>query len=64
MPLGKGTNVLELCKQLEIVEQTCYRWRQEYGGMQSEMAKELKSLQKENAWLKKPVAEHSTRLLF
>ena len=56
MPLGKGTNVLELCKQLEIVEQTCYRWRQEYGGMQSEMAKELKALQKKNARVKKMVA--------
>jgi len=55
--LGKGKKVPEVCKVLGIVEQTYYRWRQKYGGMQPEMAKELKSLQKENARLKKVVAE-------
>ena len=49
----------ELCKQLEIAEQTYYRWRQKVGGMQPEMAKELKALQKENAPLKKMVAEQA-----
>ena len=57
--LGKGTKVPELCKQLEIAEQTYYRWWQKYGGMQPEMAKELKALQKENARLKKMVAEQA-----
>ena len=57
--LGKGTKVPELCKQLEIAEQTYYRWRQKYGGMQPEMAKELKALQKENVRLKKMVAEQA-----
>ena len=57
--LGKGTKVPELCKQLEIAEQTYYRWRQKYGGMQPEMAKELKALQKENTRLKKMVAEQA-----
>ena len=55
--LGKGARVPEVCKQLEITGQTYYRWRQKYGGMQPEMAKELKALQKENARLKKMVAE-------
>ena len=55
--LGKGLKVPEICKQLEITEQTYYRWRQKYGGMQPEMAKELKALQKENARLKKVVAD-------
>ena len=55
--LGKGTKVPEVCKQLEITEQTYYRWRQKYGGMHPEMAKELKALQKENSRLKKMVAE-------
>ena len=55
--LGKGTNVLELRKQLEITEQTCYRRRQKYGGTQPKMAKELKALQKKNARVKKMVAE-------
>ena len=49
----------ELCKQLEISEKTYCRWRQKYGGMQPEMAKELKALQKENARLKKMVAEQA-----
>ena len=44
---------------LEISEQTHYRWRQKYGGMQPEMAKQLKALQKENARLKKMVAEQA-----
>ena len=57
--LGKGAKVPEVCKQLEITDQTYYRWRQKYGGMQPEMAKELKALQKENARLKKMVAEQA-----
>ena len=57
--LGKGMNVPEVCKQLEIAEQTYYRWRRKYGGMQPEMAKELKALQKENSRLKKIVAEQA-----
>ena len=57
--LGQGTKVPEICKQFEIAEQTYYRWRQKYGGMQPEMAKELKSLQKENSRLKKMVAEQA-----
>ncbi len=57
--LGQGTKVPEICKQFEIAEQTYYRWRQKYGGMQPEMAKELKGLQKENSRLKKMVAEQA-----
>ena len=48
-----------ICKALEITEQTYYRWRQKYGGMQPEMAKELKALQKESARLKKLVADQA-----
>jgi transposase-like protein len=57
--LGKKQKVPEICKSLEITEQTYYRWRQKYGGMAPEMSKELKSLQKENARLKKLVAEQA-----
>ena len=39
--LGKGKKVSEICKLLEVTEQTDYRWRQKYGGMAPEMAKEL-----------------------
>ena len=44
---------------LGITEQTYYRWRQKYGGMAPEMAKELKALQTENARLKKLVANQA-----
>ena len=51
--LGKGKKVPEVCKLIGIAEQTYYRWLQKYGGMQPDMAKKLKTLQKENAQLKK-----------
>ena len=57
--LGKGKKVPEICKLLEITEQTYYRWRQKYGGMKPELAKQLKTLEKENARLKKMVAEQA-----
>ena len=57
--LGKGKKVPEICRLLEISEHTYSRWRQKYGGMQPEMAKQLKALQKENARLKKMVAEQA-----
>jgi len=57
--LGKGKKVPEICKLIGISEQTYYRWRQKYGGMQPEMVKQLKALQKENSRLKKLVAEQA-----
>ena len=55
--LGKGKKTPEVCRLLGITVQTYYRWRQKYGGMQPEMAKELKTLQKENARLKRLLAD-------
>ncbi len=57
--LGKGKKVPEVCKLIEITEQTYYRWRQKYGGMQPDMVKQFKALEKENARLKKMVAEQA-----
>jgi transposase-like protein len=57
--LGKGRKVPELCKQLGISEQTYYRWRQKYGGMDPLMAKQLKEMEKENARLKRLVADQA-----
>ena len=57
--LGKGKKVPEVCKELEVTEQTYYRWRQKYGGMQPVMVKQLKSLEKENSRLKKLVADEA-----
>ena len=45
--LGKGQKVPEIGKILEITDQTYYRWRQKYGGMQPEMTKQFKALEKE-----------------
>lgn len=54
---GKGKTVMEACREIGISEQTFYRWRKDYGGMQVSQAKRLKELEKENARLKKAVAE-------
>ena len=56
--LGKGKKVPKVCKELDVAEQTYYRWRQKVGGMQPEMVKQLKALEKYNSRLKKLVADH------
>ena len=55
--LGKGQTVPEVCRKIEISQQTYYRWRQKYGGMSPQLIKELKTLQKENQRLRKIVAD-------
>jgi putative transposase len=55
--LSKGKTVKEVCRAIEISEQTYYRWRQKYGGMSPELIKELKSVQKENQRLRKIIAD-------
>ena len=50
-------NVREACRQHNITEQTYYRWRNKFGGMEVSDAKRLKGLEKENSELKKVVAE-------
>lgn len=57
--LGQGRTVKQACKAIEISEQTYYRWRKEYGGMNIPQAKQLKELEKENTRLKKLVADLS-----
>lgn len=57
--LGKGLKVPEVCRQLGISEQTYYRWRTKYGGMDPQMAKQMKEMEKENARLKKLVADQA-----
>jgi transposase-like protein len=56
---GKGLAVLEACRKLGITEQTYYRWKKEYGGLRVDQAKRLKSLEQENARLKRLVADLS-----
>ncbi len=61
--LGKGMKVPEVCRQLGISEQTYYRWRTKYGGMDPLMAKQMKELEKENGRLKKLVADQALDML-
>ena len=57
--LGEGTLLVEVCKHLEVTEQTYYRWRNQYGNMKTDDAKRLKELEKENARLKRLVADQA-----
>ena len=56
---SQGKTVGQVCKQIGVTEQTYYRWRKEYGGLRMDQAKRLKSLEQENARLKKLVADLS-----
>jgi putative transposase len=55
--LANGKSVKEVCRGLGISEQTYYRWRRAYGGMQVSQAKRLKELEKENQHLRRAVAD-------
>ena len=50
-------NIRDVCRQHNISEQTFYRWRNKYGGMEVSDVKRLKAIEKENAELKKIVAK-------
>ena len=54
---AKGQPIRSVCKKLQITEQTYYRWRKEYGGLRMDQARRFKQLEKENARLKKLLAE-------
>lgn len=55
--LGEGKTIAEAAKQLEVSEQTYHRWRNQYGGMKADDAKRLRELERENARLKRLVAD-------
>lgn len=55
--LAEGKTVADVCRELEVAEQTYYRWRNQYGGMKADDAKRLKELEKQNATLKRLLAE-------
>ena len=56
---SQGNTIGRASRQLDITEQTYYRWRKQYGGMQVSQEKRLKELEKENTRLKKLVADLS-----
>ncbi len=57
--LAAGASIPEVARQLGISEATFHRWRNQYGGMKADAMKRLKELQKENARLKKIVADQA-----
>ena len=57
--ISQGRTVAQVSKQLGITDQTYCRWRKEYGGLKTDQAKKLKALERENAQLKRLVAELS-----
>jgi putative transposase len=57
--VANGKTTAQACKEAGIVEQTYFRWRKEYGGLQVDQAKRLKELEQENAKLKRLVANLS-----
>lgn len=54
---SQGRTVSQICKEIGVSDNTYYRWRKEYGGMQMAQARRLKELEKENVRLKKAVAD-------
>ncbi|MCM0622870.1 transposase [Nocardioides bruguierae] len=56
---GQGASVSQVCKKLGVSEQTFYRWRTKYGALKEDEAIRLKTLEQENARLKRIVAEQA-----
>ncbi len=63
--IAQGKTVVEVCRVIEVTQPTYHRWRQLYGGMQSQEARRLTQLEKENVRLKKflPEAELEKAML-
>lgn len=57
--ISQGKSIREVARQIGISEQTYYRWRKEYGGMDVSQARHLKEIEKENQRLKKLVADQA-----
>ena len=56
---AQGKSLAVACKEAEISEQSYYRWRKEYGGLQVDQARRMKDLERENARLRRLVADLS-----
>ena len=57
--MAKGQSAQQACRKIGVTEQTYYRWRKEYGGLRLDQAKRLKELERENARLKRVVADQA-----
>ncbi len=60
--ISEGKTVAEVVRELGVSEQTYYRWRKEYGGMEVSQARRLKELDLENQRLKRLVADQALDL--
>jgi putative transposase len=56
---AQGKSVALACKEADVSEQSYYRWRKEYGGLQIDQARRMKDLERENARLRRLVADLS-----
>ena len=54
---SQGQSVADAVRSIGVSEVTCYRWRQEYGGLKSDQVRRLKALETENGRLRRAVAE-------
>lgn len=57
-----GAKIGDLVRRLGVTEQTLYRWKKKYGGLQVSEAKRLKALEEENRQLKRLVADQALNL--
>jgi putative transposase len=55
--LAVGKDIADVCRELQVSEQTYYRWRNQFGGLKADDVKRLKDLERENATLKRLLAE-------
>jgi len=55
--LTDGKDIADVCRELQVSEQTYYRWRNQFGGLKADDAKRLKDLEKQNATLKRLLAD-------
>jgi putative transposase len=61
--LNEGADVAAVARHLQVTETTYHRWRNQYGGMKANDAKRLKELEKENATLKRVVADKELEIV-
>lgn len=57
--MAQGKTAVLACKEAGVTEQSYYRWRKEYGGLEMDQAKRMKELERENQRLKRLVADLS-----
>ena len=55
--LAQGKDVAAVCRELQVFEQTYYRWRNQFGGLKADDAKRLKELERENSTLNRLLAD-------